>query len=155
VVYLKRFAIAVFSAGWVLELAGSTTALVGYIASKPSVTSFPVVDFMRDGFTRSIIWLALVVAYWTWRYRRRLWWLVAAISVLGLAPTLYFGRAFFEQVKVVFGNGMRPFTPVPDGAMLVSLASSRALSAFAWWLAIMLAFWAWRLSSTGAPDGSA
>jgi hypothetical protein len=72
---MKRILIAIFSAGWLLPLWVSASAMFQFLsaevwprlAGQQPLNSFPFLHFSSQAFTVACIWLASVIIFWAWR----------------------------------------------------------------------------------------
>jgi hypothetical protein len=73
---MKKILIVAFSAGWLLPLWVSATALFQFMSTEvwprmaaggSPLNSFPFLQFSSQAFTLACIWLACVIGFWAWR----------------------------------------------------------------------------------------
>jgi len=71
----RRILICLFSAGWLIPLWLGVSTYLGFWQSEvlpillgnPQMNSFPFIQFSKDCFTVSSVWLGLAIIFWSWK----------------------------------------------------------------------------------------
>jgi hypothetical protein len=72
---MKRILITLFSVGWLAPMWLAANTYLGFwrgdgwilLWGRKDVGSFPVIRFSRECLAVGVIWLAAVLAFWSWR----------------------------------------------------------------------------------------
>jgi hypothetical protein len=106
--YMKRVALSVVSALWLVPLYFGLRGGVHYVLVDPVVNSFPLMGSYAQLVALSLGLLGLTLAAWTYVVARTRRWLAAIAAGLSVAPVIAAGIPLYVALVAAYGNGMRP-----------------------------------------------